>query len=108
MALFLKHHSPHVGNIFGIPATIYRVNVGHSFLWCPYFLHVVHQMNSHLSFCFGLAGTLISSNAPSTLRWMDMSSDIGFLIVARLPAEPLPMSKTFVVAVDILSVVIVN
>jgi hypothetical protein len=37
------------GNGFGIPATMYYVNVGHSFLWCPYVLHVVHQTTSILS-----------------------------------------------------------
>jgi hypothetical protein len=64
-------------------------------LVCPYF-------------CYGLVGTLSSSNPPSTLRWLDMSADIGFLPVARLPTEPLPVSKTFVVVVDISSVVVMN
>jgi hypothetical protein len=64
-------------------------------LVCPYF-------------CSGLAGMLSSSDPPSTLRWLDLSSDIGFLPVAGLPTEPLPMSETSVVAVDISSVVIVN
>jgi hypothetical protein len=64
-------------------------------LICPYF-------------CSGLAETLSSSYLPSAPRWMDLSSDIGFLPVAGLPAEPLPASETYVVAVDILSVVIVN
>jgi hypothetical protein len=58
-------------------------------------------------FCSGLDGMLNSSNPPSTLQWLDPSFDIGFLPVARLPIEPLHASETFVVAVDILSVVIV-
>jgi hypothetical protein len=64
-------------------------------LVCPYF-------------CSGLAGTLSSSNPPFTLRWVDPSVDIGFLRVAGLPAKPLPVSETFVVAMDMLSVVAVN
>jgi hypothetical protein len=39
---------------------------------------------------------------------LDPYSDIGFLPIAGLPAEPLPMSETSFVAVDILSVVIIN
>jgi hypothetical protein len=39
---------------------------------------------------------------------MDPSSDIGFLLVAGLPTEPLPASETFVLAMDISSVVIMN
>jgi hypothetical protein len=51
-----SHHSPPVGNGFGILAAIYCVNVGHSFLWCPSVLHVVHQTTSHLSlFLFWLS-----------------------------------------------------
>jgi hypothetical protein len=64
-------------------------------LVCPYF-------------CSGLARTLSSSNPSSSLRWLDLSSDIGFLLVAGLPSEPLPASGTFVIVVDILSVVILN
>jgi hypothetical protein len=66
-----------------------------SYMWytkrllvCPYFYS-------------SLAGMLISSNPPSILRWSDPSFDIGFLPVVGLPVEPLPMSKTFVVIVDI-------
>jgi hypothetical protein len=73
-----------------------------SYMWytkrlliCPYF-------------CSGLAGTLSYSNPPSALRWMDPSSDIGFLPITELPTEPLLVFETFVVAVDISSVVIVN
>jgi hypothetical protein len=51
---------------------------------------------------------LSSSDPPLAPQWMDLSSDIGSLPVVGLPAEPLPVSKTFVVAVDISSVVIVN
>jgi hypothetical protein len=51
---------------------------------------------------------LSSSNPPSILRWLDPSSDIGFLPFAGLPTEPLPVSETSVVVVDISSVVIVN
>jgi hypothetical protein len=59
-------------------------------------------------FCSGLAGTLSSSNPPSALRWLDPSVDIGFLPVAGLLAEPLPVSETSVVTMGILSVVAVN
>jgi hypothetical protein len=51
---------------------------------------------------------LSSSDPPSTPRWMDLSSDIGSLLVVGLPVEPLPASENFVVTVDISSVVIVN
>jgi hypothetical protein len=64
-------------------------------LICPYF-------------CFGLAGMLIYSNPPLVLRWMDPSTDIGFLLVAGLLVEPLPVSETYVVTMCILSVVVVN
>jgi hypothetical protein len=37
-------------NGFGSPVSIYCVKVGHSFLWCPYVLHVVHQTTSLFSF----------------------------------------------------------
>jgi hypothetical protein len=59
-------------------------------------------------FCSSLDGMLSSSNPPSVIQWMDPSVDIGFLLVVGLPTEPLPVSKTFVVAMDILSVVVVN
>jgi hypothetical protein len=39
---------------------------------------------------------------------MDMSVDTNFLTVARLPTEPLPASGNFVVAMDILSVGVMN
>ena len=58
--------------------------------------------------CSSLARKLSSSNPPLSLRWLDPSSDIGFLQVAGLPVEPLPVSETYVVAVDISSVVVVN
>ena len=64
-------------------------------LICPYF-------------CSSLAGMLGSSYTPSALRWLDSSSDIGFLLVEGIPTEPLPMYETSVVTLDILSVVIVN
>jgi len=59
-------------------------------------------------FCSGLVGTLISSNPPSALRWMDLSSNTSFLLVVGLPREPLPVFETSIIVVDILSVVIVN
>jgi hypothetical protein len=55
-----------------------------------------------------LVGILSSSNPPSALRWMDLSLDIGFLPVAKLPTEPLLVSETSVVTVDTSSVVVVN
>jgi hypothetical protein len=64
-------------------------------LFCPYL-------------CSGLAGTLSSSDPPSTPLWMDLSSDIGSLPVVGIPVEPLPVSETFVVTTDISSVVAVN
>ena len=64
-------------------------------LICPYF-------------CFGLAGMLSSSDPPSAPRWLDLSSDIGSLPIVGLPVEPLPVSETYVVAMGILSVVVVN
>jgi hypothetical protein len=51
---------------------------------------------------------LSSSNPPSSLQWLDPSTNIGFLQVAGLPAEPLPMLENYVVAMVILSVVAVN
>jgi hypothetical protein len=88
---------------------MYYANVGHSFLWYPYVLHVVHQTTSIFPyFCYGLVGTLSSLDPPSTPRWLDLSCDIGFLLVARIPANPLPAFETSVVAVDISSVVIVS
>jgi hypothetical protein len=51
---------------------------------------------------------LSSSNPHLVLRWLDLSIDTGFLPVAGLPAEPLPMSENFVVAMVILIVVEVN
>jgi hypothetical protein len=64
-------------------------------LLCPYF-------------CFGLDGTLSSSNPPSVPRWLDPCADIGFLPVVGLPTKPLPMFEIYVVAMGILSVVVVN
>jgi hypothetical protein len=42
------------------------------------------------------------------LNSLDLFADIGFLPVAGLLVEPLHASETFVVAVDILSVEVVN
>jgi hypothetical protein len=64
-------------------------------LVCPYF-------------CFALTGMLSSSYPPSTLRWLDISFDIGFPPVASLPTEPLHVSETYVFVVDISSAVIVS
>jgi hypothetical protein len=57
---------------------------------------------------FDLAETLSSSYPPLVLRWLGMSTGTGSLPVARLPAELLPASETSVVAVDTLSVGVVN
>jgi hypothetical protein len=51
---------------------------------------------------------LSSSNPPLVLQWLDLSVDTGFLPVVGLPAEPIPASETFVVAMGISSVVAVN
>jgi hypothetical protein len=51
---------------------------------------------------------LSSSDPPSTLLWMDLSSDIGSLPVVAFSAEPLPRFENFVVARGISSVVVVN
>jgi hypothetical protein len=64
-------------------------------LFCPYL-------------CSGLARMLSSSDPPSTPLWMDLSSDIGSLLVVGMPVEPLPMSETSIVAKGISSVVAVN
>ena len=64
-------------------------------LFCPYF-------------CSGLARMFSSLDPPSIPQWLDLSSDIGFLPVVGLPRDPLPASKTSVVAMDISSVVAVN
>jgi hypothetical protein len=61
-----------------------------------------------LYFYSGSAGTLISSNPPSNPRWLDLSSDIDFLLVVGFPVEPILASETFVVSIDISSVVIVS
>ena len=47
--LKISHQGPLVDNGFGIPVSMYCVNVGHSFLWCPSVLHVVHHTTSRLS-----------------------------------------------------------
>jgi hypothetical protein len=39
---------------------------------------------------------------------LDQSSGIGFILLAGLLAEPLPISENYVTAVDISSVVVVN
>jgi hypothetical protein len=49
-------------------------------LVCPYFSS-------------SLVGTLICLDPPSTPRWLDLSSGIGFVLVVGFPAEPLPASK---------------
>jgi hypothetical protein len=59
-------------------------------------------------FCFGLDGTLSSSNPSSVLRWMDLSVDISFLPNVGLHVESLAVSKTSIVAMGILSVVAMN
>jgi hypothetical protein len=51
---------------------------------------------------------LDSSNPPSTPLLLDLSTDIGFLLVARLPTKPLPDFGTFVVLTGISNVVIVS
>jgi hypothetical protein len=64
-------------------------------LFCPYF-------------CSGLDGMLISTYPPSAPLWLDMSYDIGSLLVVGLPVKPLPMSETSSIAKGISSVVVVN
>jgi hypothetical protein len=51
---------------------------------------------------------LSSSNPPLVLQWLDMFVDIGFLLVAEMPAEPLSAFETSFVVVGILNVVAVN
>jgi len=58
--------------------------------------------------CSGLVGMLISSDPPSVPLWLDMSSNIGSLLVVGLPIEPMPMFETFVVSKGISNVVVVN
>jgi hypothetical protein len=69
-----------------------------------YYIWYTKQLLFFPYFCYGLAGTLGSSDSPSSPQWLDLSSDISFLPVAGLPTEPLPVSKTSVVTVDISSV----
>jgi hypothetical protein len=59
-------------------------------------------------FCSGLAGMLSSSDPPSTPLWLDLSADIGSLLVVGMPVEPLPVSGNSIVATDISSVVAMN
>jgi len=90
-----------------LPCTVRMLDI-HFCGVCPSSMWYTKQILLSPYFCFSLAGTLSYLNPPSALRWLDPSFDIGFLLVARLPEEPLPVFETFVGAVDILSVVIVN
>jgi hypothetical protein len=64
-------------------------------LFCPYL-------------CYGLDGMLSSSDPPLDPLWLDLSFDIGSLLVVGLHVEPLPVSETSVVTKGISSVVVVN
>jgi hypothetical protein len=66
----ISHHNPPCGSGFGMPVSIYCANVGHSFLWCPSILHVVHQMTSRLSlflFLFNLNVRFFKSSFNSSI-----------------------------------------
>jgi hypothetical protein len=56
----------------------------------------------------GSVEMLNSSDPPSTPLLLDLSSDIGSLLVVRLPTEPLPEFETSVVSKGISSVVAGN
>jgi hypothetical protein len=64
-------------------------------LFCPYL-------------CSGLDGMLSSSDPPSNPLWLDLSSDIGSLLVVGMPVEPLPVFETSIVTKGISSVVALN
>jgi hypothetical protein len=74
----------------------------YSFMWYTKWILVFPY------FCYNLARTLSSSNPPSTLQWLDPSTDIGFLLVVGLSVGPLLVSETSVVAIGISSVVAMN
>jgi hypothetical protein len=75
----------------------------HSYGVLPSYMWYTKQLLVCPYFCSGLARTLSYSNPPSSLRWLYPFTNIGFLLVAGLP-----MFETYVVAMDILSVVVVN
>jgi hypothetical protein len=56
----------------------------------------------------GRAEMLIFLDPPSVIPSLGSSVDTSFLPIARMPVEPLPASRTSVVAMDILSVGVVN
>jgi hypothetical protein len=56
----------------------------------------------------GLVEMLNSSDPPSSPLLLDMSFDIGSLLVVRLPAEPLPEFETPAVSKGISGVVVWN
>jgi len=88
---------------------MYCVKVGHSFLWCPFVLHVVHQTTSLLSLPHSSSVEMLNySDPPSTPLLLDISFDIGSLPVVRLPVEPLPKFETSIVSKGISSVVARN
>jgi hypothetical protein len=57
---------------------------------------------------FGSVEMLNSSDPPSSPLLLDLYSDIGSLLVIRMPVEPLPKFETFVVSKCISDVVAGN
>jgi hypothetical protein len=71
-------------------------------MWCTKQLLVCPYSYS------GSTEMLYSSNPPSIPQYLGPSAGTGSLLVARLPAEPLPALETFVVIRDILDVGVVS
>jgi hypothetical protein len=105
----MSHHGPPIGKGFGTHVSIYCPKVGHSFLWCPFVMHVVHQKLLFSLFpYFGSVQILSSSYTPSAPLLLDLSSNIGSLLVVRLSTEPFPKFGTSIVLMGISNVVTVS
>jgi hypothetical protein len=94
--LQISHFGPIVGKGFGTPSSKYCSKVGHSFLWCPYVLHNIHQTTSLFSFpCSGSTKMLDSLDPLLDLLLLDLCVDTRSMLVV-----PLPEFETFVVSKD--------
>jgi hypothetical protein len=95
------------GLAFLLPCTTQMLDI-HSYDVLMFYIWYTKQILFCPYLCSSLAGMLSSSDPPSTPLWLDLSFDIGSLQVVGLSIEPLPVSKTYVVAMHISSVVVVN